>query len=200
MPAPNAAARHPDTYQRLREAALAMFCAKGYQGTSLRDLARDLGVQAGSLYHHIESKQALLFELLEEALECLLSETRRALKDPARPQLRLRRFVLAWMNVQASQDHSLRLLERETCHLSAIQQARIDQLRQAHQACLQGILANLAPTLMHSPRHLQMLTQAVLGMMQGALPLVRQGPAAGEGVEQLLAIIQRAVQAPAGHR
>ncbi len=45
-----------------REAAR-LFAEKGYHGTSMGDLAEALGVQKGSIYHHIESKQELLWEL-----------------------------------------------------------------------------------------------------------------------------------------
>src|SRR5437868_9131369 len=48
-----------------REAAR-LFAEKGYHGTSIGDLADALGVQKGSLYHHIESKQDLLYETMRE--------------------------------------------------------------------------------------------------------------------------------------
>jgi AcrR family transcriptional regulator len=48
-----------------REAAR-LFAEKGYHGTSIGDLAEALGVQKGSLYHHIESKQDLLYETMRE--------------------------------------------------------------------------------------------------------------------------------------
>src|SRR5881409_1928172 len=48
-----------------REAAR-LFAEKGYHGTSIGDLAEALGVQKGSLYHHIESKQDLLYETMRD--------------------------------------------------------------------------------------------------------------------------------------
>jgi AcrR family transcriptional regulator len=45
-----------------REAAR-LFAEKGYHGTSIGDLAAAMGVQKGSLYAHIDSKQDLLWEL-----------------------------------------------------------------------------------------------------------------------------------------
>src|SRR5207249_1198552 len=43
-----------------------LFAQKGYHGTSIGDLAEALGVQKGSLYHHIASKQDLLYETMRE--------------------------------------------------------------------------------------------------------------------------------------
>jgi len=51
-----------------REAAR-LFAEKGYHGTSTADLAEAMGVQKGSLYAHIESKQDLLYEAMREGAE-----------------------------------------------------------------------------------------------------------------------------------
>jgi TetR/AcrR family transcriptional regulator, cholesterol catabolism regulator len=51
-----------------REAAR-LFAEKGYHGTSIGDLAGAMGVQKGSLYAHIESKQDLLYEAMREGAE-----------------------------------------------------------------------------------------------------------------------------------
>ena len=48
-----------------REAAK-LFARKGYLGTSIGDIAEALGVQKGSLYAHIASKEDLLYETLQE--------------------------------------------------------------------------------------------------------------------------------------
>ena len=50
----------------LTRIAAQLFAEKGYHGTSIGDLADALGVQKGSLYHHIESKQDLLYETMRE--------------------------------------------------------------------------------------------------------------------------------------
>jgi len=51
-----------------REAAR-LFAEKGYHGTSTRELAEAMGVQKGSLYAHIESKQDLLWEIARDGAE-----------------------------------------------------------------------------------------------------------------------------------
>src|SRR3954469_15540236 len=51
-----------------REAAR-LFAEKGYHGTSTADLAEAMGVQKGSLYAHISSKQDLLYETMREGAE-----------------------------------------------------------------------------------------------------------------------------------
>ena len=52
--------------EELTRIAARLFAERGYQGTSLADLAAALGVQKPSLYHHIESKEDLLWDVARE--------------------------------------------------------------------------------------------------------------------------------------
>jgi TetR/AcrR family transcriptional regulator, cholesterol catabolism regulator len=50
----------------LTRQAARLFAEQGYHGTSIGDIAKALGVQKGSLYAHIESKQDLLYETMRD--------------------------------------------------------------------------------------------------------------------------------------
>jgi AcrR family transcriptional regulator len=56
---------------QLLETATRLFKEQGYHNTSMQDLADALGLQKGSLYYYIESKEALLRQLLERATSFL---------------------------------------------------------------------------------------------------------------------------------
>ena len=53
----------------LTRQAARLFAEKGYHGTSIGDLAAALGLQKGSLYSHIESKQELLYEIVRDGVD-----------------------------------------------------------------------------------------------------------------------------------
>jgi AcrR family transcriptional regulator len=55
--------------EELTRIAARLFAERGYQGTSLADLAAQLGVQKPSLYHHIASKEDLLWEVAWEGAQ-----------------------------------------------------------------------------------------------------------------------------------
>jgi TetR/AcrR family transcriptional regulator len=57
------------TAERVLDAAEARFAAKGYDATSLGDIADDVGIRAPSLYKHFESKRALYLAVLERLLD-----------------------------------------------------------------------------------------------------------------------------------
>jgi TetR/AcrR family transcriptional regulator, cholesterol catabolism regulator len=55
--------------EELTRVAARLFAERGYQGTSLADLAEALGLQKPSLYHHIDSKEDLLWEVAWDGAE-----------------------------------------------------------------------------------------------------------------------------------
>ena len=57
--------RSPSTREHLLDAALTRFSRDGWDGTSIRDLARDVGIRESSVYKHFASKQAIFDALLE---------------------------------------------------------------------------------------------------------------------------------------
>lgn len=59
--------RKAEREDQLLETATRLFKEKGYHNTSMQDLADALGLQKGSLYYYIESKDQLLRKLLERA-------------------------------------------------------------------------------------------------------------------------------------
>lgn len=52
-------------------AAIDLFNRQGYEGTSMGDIARELGLVKSAIYHHVSSKEALLAAALDEALDAL---------------------------------------------------------------------------------------------------------------------------------
>src|SRR3954451_18706060 len=74
----------------LTRIAAQLFAEKGYHGTSIGDLAQAMGVQKGSLYHHIDTKADLLWEVAREgaaAFHAALDATPERL--PATEKIRL---------------------------------------------------------------------------------------------------------------
>ena len=65
------------TRQRVLKITAALFRRKGYQATSMRDIAAAVGMKSGSLYYYYESKEALLAAILNENIESNVSTLRK---------------------------------------------------------------------------------------------------------------------------
>jgi AcrR family transcriptional regulator len=86
----------------IEKAALRAFFARGYHGTSTRDIASEAGMTAASLYHHFESKQEILRVLMTQIMQDALSTTRAAvLRSGGSPVEQLRGLVRAWVEFHA---------------------------------------------------------------------------------------------------
>ena len=83
----------PKTMEAIRKAGLRLIFEHGYAAMSLRQLAAEVGIQSGSLYNHISTKQELLFELVRDHINELLRQLDRALLGKQQPADRLRAFV-----------------------------------------------------------------------------------------------------------
>lgn len=58
-----------DTRAAIRDVALELFSTRGYEQTSLREIAERVGLSKASLYYHYPSKQALLLDLIQPLLD-----------------------------------------------------------------------------------------------------------------------------------
>ncbi|WP_219834486.1 TetR/AcrR family transcriptional regulator [Paenibacillus sp. R14(2021)] len=56
------------TANRLKQAALTLFAESGYEGVSLSEIAKSVGIKTPSIYAHFDSKEQLFLALLEDAI------------------------------------------------------------------------------------------------------------------------------------
>lgn len=123
------AIRPASRYEASRSKALELFALRGYGQVSMRDLASQSGMTAGSLYHHFPSKQHLLFELLEEFYEDLgtvLKECMRSRKDRSRV---LQRFIRARLGLHQEYPFHSRVAQRDEVSLEGDHRQRIEVMK-----------------------------------------------------------------------
>lgn len=68
------------TAQAIREEAAKLFFERGYDATSLRQVASAVGLTVGSLYNHIDSKEHLLLQIMGGIIDDLLDSARKAVE------------------------------------------------------------------------------------------------------------------------
>jgi AcrR family transcriptional regulator len=119
---------------RLLVAAARLFKNKGYERTTVRDLAAEIGIQSGSLFHHYKSKEAILQAVMEETivLNTALMQDALALADSPRDKvLALVRCEL--QSILGETGEAMSVLVYEWRSLKAESQKHILTLRDAYE-------------------------------------------------------------------
>ena len=97
----------PDETEMLQR-TVREFAERGYDQTSIQDLADAIGLAAGGLYHYIGSKERLLISICDQLMEPLLEGALALVEDDAPPAERLRALVRLWVaHVVEHRDHML---------------------------------------------------------------------------------------------
>lgn len=91
------------TREKILEAAAQIFSQKGYHATSMSDIAGAVNLQKASLYHHVDSKQDILFSLLEEALDLVFNRVARVLTLPIPADAKLRLAMRTYLETLTEQ-------------------------------------------------------------------------------------------------
>ena len=79
--------------ERVLRAAAHLFRERGYQGTTVRDIAQAVGILSGSLFHHFRSKEEMLLEIMREAALSVCVRAEEILAHDANPTGRLRELI-----------------------------------------------------------------------------------------------------------
>jgi AcrR family transcriptional regulator len=125
----------------IRKTAIEMFFERGFEATSLRNLADAVGIQVASLYNHISSKEDLLFDIMREVMVQLLELTEPSTDTSLPPAERLLTFMTASMEYHATHRLPARIGNSELRSLGAEHRAEMVTLRNQYQTRLENALS-----------------------------------------------------------
>jgi len=123
--------------------AAQIFHDRGYDATSVSDIARTLGITKAGLYHYFESKEALLFEITAYGLDRVRDEVivpARALRDP---EARLRQLVIRHASIATQGRGAIAQLVDEVRALPPPARKRIEERMRAYFDLVRGTLVEL---------------------------------------------------------
>lgn len=157
---------HSDiTGPRVRDAALRLFARHGYAAVSMRQIAGEVGVQAGALYNYTPDKQNLLFALMRDHMVELLD----AVPDieTGGPMARLEAFVRFHIQFHHARPDAVFIAYMELRNLDAQNFTEIERLRGRYEAVLEAILRDGAATGVFDVADPKIATLAVIAMLTG---------------------------------
>lgn len=91
------------TRNEILTAAAQIFGQKGYHATSMQDIAQAVNLQKASLYHHVSSKQEILVDLLNQALDLLIENMNQVLEMDIPVEQKLRKAVKVYLTTLVNQ-------------------------------------------------------------------------------------------------
>jgi len=163
------------TEEAIREAAVALIAARGFEATTLREIADKVGVQPGTIYRYFPSKAQLLVALLVEHLEYLLASWATAQPRTDDPVERLRAFVAFHIRSHTLRRREVFVANMELRARSPGDRARVVALRRRYEDMLTGILRDgMARGAFRLP-DARIATFAILAMLTGVGAWYREG-------------------------
>jgi AcrR family transcriptional regulator len=93
--------------------ATEVFCKKGYQGASMRDLSRASGMSLAGLYYYFESKERLLFLIQKHTFTTIVQRLKAGLEGVSDPEQRIRIFILNHLEYFLANPASMKVLSHE---------------------------------------------------------------------------------------
>jgi AcrR family transcriptional regulator len=154
--------------ERIVEEAVKLFYERGFTGTTLDDIAAELGVTKPFIYTHFRSKTDLLAALCTPTIELSLDAVTRAAKGPGSPTDRLHRAIVDFTQVVLSRQANIAIYFREEKNLSPEALAEINTLRKKFDRVLSKLLADGVATGEFDVKDVSLAALAIGGMISWA--------------------------------
>jgi len=111
--APAAETRFDRRLGKILAHATEVFYEKGYEGASMRDLARSSGMSLSGLYYYFESKEKLLYLIQKDTFSTIVDNLRERLDEVSEPEQRIRIFILNHLEYFLTNQKAMKVLSHE---------------------------------------------------------------------------------------
>lgn len=155
------------TEERILAAALALFARKGFEGTSIREIASDAGITTASLYHYMGTKEDLLVEIMERELGRVIREAGETLGAFDSSEQKLAALVQLHVAVHGIRQLPSLVVDTEFRSLSRENKAKIGALRDEYESFWRSVLTEGAERKTFGVEDPKLATFALLEMCTG---------------------------------
>tara|TARA_R110000751_G_scaffold189187_3_gene295203 strand:+ start:21518 stop:22117 length:600 start_codon:yes stop_codon:yes gene_type:complete len=156
-----------ETADRVRLAAVSLFARYGYAAVSMRQIGREIGLQAGAIYNHFPTKQHLLRGLLVEHMERLLATWDSARDENLPPREALIAFVRFHIRYHMQCGPEVFISYMELRNLEEHNFIEVEELRRRYEMNLRNILANGRADGVFSISDPPVATMGIIAMLTG---------------------------------
>src|SRR3979411_3048272 len=130
--------------QEILRAAARLFQQRGYDATSMNDVAAALKLSKGGLYHHFQSKDEILFEIMNHAMDITQERVINPVRAIADVQERLRALIRLHIEVVLSpRDREITVMLHENHPLPPALRKRINSRKKDYVHFLENLIAEV---------------------------------------------------------
>ncbi|MGA2019464.1 MAG: TetR/AcrR family transcriptional regulator [Candidatus Sulfotelmatobacter sp.] len=131
-----------DSRQEILRTAARLFQQRGYDATSMNDVAASLKLSKGGLYHHFQSKDEILFEIMDHAMEITQERVINPVRGIADAEERLRALIRLHIEVVLSpRDREITVMLHENHPLPPALRKRINSRKKEYVHFLENLMA-----------------------------------------------------------
>jgi AcrR family transcriptional regulator len=107
-----------DSRERIIRTAISLFAARGFRGTSIRDIANAMNMSISNIYHYFGNKEGLLVAILEHASKELLRRLNAVRQSDLPPVERFRKLVETHLRLSKENNDQGKIFSLDEEHLS----------------------------------------------------------------------------------
>ncbi len=198
--------------ERLLSCATQVFCEKGYEGASIRDIARRCRISLAGLYYYVHSKEELLYRIQKHCFTTLLEQVQAELaaagsprglapRGPA-PEARLRVFVANHIRYFLQNREAMKVLSHESDSLRPPYGPEVADIKRAYYRLCRGILEDLKRERKLKNLNTRVAVLSLFGMMNWIYTWhkPRVDPDAGALAEQMASLFLQGIEAGSNGR
>lgn len=156
-----------ETADKVRQAAVSLFARYGYAAVSMRQIAREIDLQAGAIYNHFPTKQHLLRGLLVDHMDRLLKAWKNQVDASLAPADALVAFVRFHLRYHVKCGDDVFISYMELRNLEEDNFAEVEQLRRQYEGNLRRILDAGTKEGVFRIGDLHVATMGVIAMLTG---------------------------------
>jgi AcrR family transcriptional regulator len=133
-----------DSRQEILRTAARLFQQRGYDATSMNDVAAALKLSKGGLYHHFQSKDEILFEIMNHAMDITEERVLGPVRGIVNPEERLRALIRLHIEVVLSpRDREITVMLHENHPLPPALRRRINGRKKEYIHFLENLIAEI---------------------------------------------------------
>ena len=148
----------------LRHAAQ-VFCEKGYEGASIRDISRSSGISLAGMYYHIKSKQELLYLIQLFTFKTIVARLEKRLKGASDPVEKLRALVQNHLDYFLRHPVEMKVLTHEDEALEGEYRKEVLEVKRRYYSIALGIFEEMRKSGIARRMNSRVAVLSLFGMM-----------------------------------